>query len=367
MPSKKKRRIMRKLQINEISSVPEPAQEGATVVFMKRAEPEQQELDLGDGKNLRKELADFLTSEDDGHQHGVSVRRYGDGDFNVDISYGLRPDDQTRHDHPVVVRDGQYELGVVAGHTHTIEQSAMSTALLALLAKGGEKVDKTAEEIKADQEALNALKTQLDRANNIVGLDGDERSHFDALEGTEPKDSFLAKSADGRKEEVEASKLSVEDADPVVYTTSDGIEIRKSAGEALVSMAKSNDAIAKENKELRASREQEVLEKRATDDLAYMPGTVQVRAAMLKAIDGIGDKEQREAALSSLKAQNDSMAVAFTEHGTGLVPAELGSAAEELDQIVSAYAKDNNVGVPAATAAVLETAKGQELYQKRLN
>ena len=311
MPPKKKRRIMRKLQIDEISSVDDPAQAGARVVFMKRADPEQQELDLGDDKTQSavQHMVDFLN-----------------------------------------------------GDTKTIEKSAMSTALLAL-AKGVEKVaDKPEAEIKTEE-----LQTQLDRVTAIVGLDGDERSHFDALEGTEPENAFLAKSSDERKSEMDVAKQAVEDDDPVVLTTSDGIEIRKSAGEALVAMAKSNEAIAKENKELRACREQEVLEKRATDDLAHMPGTVQVRAAMLKAVDGIGDKDQREAAMSSLKSQNDSMAAAFTERGTSIVPVEPGSFAEEFDNAVSDYAKEHKVGVPEATAAFVETPKGRELYAKQLN
>lgn len=100
------------------------------------------------------------------------------------------------------------------------------------------------------------------------------------------------------------------DEDPVEYTTIDGIELRKSAGAAFISMAKSNDDLRKRLDKSEGDRSQDRLEKRAEEVLAHLPGSVTDRAAMLKAIDGIEDPSQREAAMSALKAQNESMSKA---------------------------------------------------------
>ena len=136
-----RRRIMQEFRINEISSVDSPAQEGARVAIMKRAEP--RENNLPDGtyplalntavlenvvkREIQKgmgDLADLLTNEEEGHQHGISIG----------VMYSQEPEAEASHDHPVVRSpEGQYTLGMVAGHTHAIDQEAMSGAVLALV------------------------------------------------------------------------------------------------------------------------------------------------------------------------------------------------------------------------------------------
>ena len=151
-----------------------------------------------------------------------------------------------------------------------------------------------------------------------------------------------------------------------MYTTADGVALRKSAGEAFIAMAKSNDAIRKENDALRKQREQDALEKRAQDELAHLPGDLKTRAAMLKAIDGIEDEAQREAAQNALRAQNEAMSKAFETHGHGGQP-EPGSPEEELDRLAKAQAEKDGTPFAAAYAKVLVSNVGQELYAKTVN
>ena len=364
------KRIMREFRIDEISGVDNPAQEGARVAILKRAESPggtyplvvdaaalenvvKREIQKGMG-----DLADLLTGEEEGHQHGIGVGAY-EGSVEVRVMYSQGPETGASHDHPVVRSpEGQYTLGVVAGHTHAIDQEAMSRAVLALVTKTeGDKPMTTQTNTPPTVEELQA---QLDRAHAVVALTGEERAHFDALP-EEAQTAFLAKSANDRKAEIEAVAKATADVDPVVYTTDAGVELRKSAGEALLAMAKANDAIAKENAGLRAERQQEALEKRAEAELPHLPGDVKTRAAMLKAIDGIEDAAQREAALGALKAQNEAMARAFETLGHGGQP-EPGSPGDSLAKLAKAYAEKQGVTPEAAYAEVLKSAEGKTLY-----
>ena len=353
--------ILRKIEIDEISGVDNPAQEGARMVIMKRAEGKTQK---GAG-----DLADLLTSEVEGHQHGINFSVY-DSELSIYVGYAAGNGEyDTGHYHAIVRNsDGTYALSVVAGHTHTVDQGDMSQAVLALLAKNKKKGVTMPENKSSDQpldKQLEAAQDSLKVANSIIALSGDERAHFTDLD-EEGKKKFLVKSTDDRKSEIEDAATKAADADPVVYTTMDGVEIRKSSEAAVLSLAKSNDKIRKENDQLRKQRDQDDLEKRAGTDLEYMPGTLKVRASMLKAIDGIEDTVEREAAHNSLKAQNESMSDAFKTHGHG-GQSDPGSPQAELDELSKSYAAEHKVSGPVAFSKILETEKGKELYSKTLN
>ena len=372
-----RKRIMQEFRINEISSVDSPAQEEARVAIMKRAEP--RENNLPDGtyplaldtavlenvvrSEIQKgmgDLADLLTSEEEGHQHGISIGTY-EGSVEIRVLYSQGPEAEASHDHPVVRSpEGQYTLGMVAGHTHAIDQEAMSGALLALVTKteGGEPMTTQI----GTQPTVEELGAQLARAHAVVALTGEERAHFEALP-EEARTAFLAKSADDRKAEIGAVTKAAQDANPVVFTAADGTEFRKSDDPRAIAMAKRLDATEQENAALKARDEQTTLEKRAEAELPHLPGDVKTRAAMLKAIDGIEDEAQREAALGALKAQNEAMSKAFQTYGHGAQP-EPGSPADQLDKLAKGYAEKNGGTFEAAYMKVADTPEGQALYQQ---
>ena len=292
-----KRHKLVDLQINEISAVDYPAQEGARAVLMKRADPN----DARQKPPVRKygDLAAVLTSVTDGHQHGIKVEGWKGSDGKMRLDYhvesALGPEDEATHSHALTRATTGYTLGMSSGHTHTVNDEPLSNAVVALLTKqqkegpvGAEK-DKTAEK---NTEKLADLQKRLERAEAVNVLKRDERDHFDEL-AKDAQDAFLAKSADDRASEIEAAKKAKLDSDPVVYTTMDGVELRKSAGELAITQAKALDTVRKENVTLRGEREQERLEKRADEVLKHLPGTTEERAALLKAAECIEDDTQR--------------------------------------------------------------------------
>lgn len=167
--------------------------------------------------------------------------------------------------------------------------------------KGQETVDNTAELTKL-QEQVAALEATTKRQTSIIAMSADQRAHFEGLDGDDA-DAFLAKSSDDRDAELEAVQKAAEDADPVVYTARDGMEIRKSDGDTVLSLVKRADALEAENAEIKKAETQARLEKRADDELGNLPGTVEARAALLGAVEGV------DGAAEILKAANDAASV----------------------------------------------------------
>lgn len=135
-PYRRRRRRMDKFEMNEISFVDKPAQEGALAVLTK-ADAEDMSVDelLDDDIDKRGDLVDLVTSSDEGHAHGIGVHEDHEG-VTVVISYAAGPEGEM-HDHQVVDDNGFYTLTENHGHTHTIDQDAMRQALMDRLTKQG--------------------------------------------------------------------------------------------------------------------------------------------------------------------------------------------------------------------------------------
>jgi len=374
-----KRRIMRALKINEISGVDVPAQQPALALIMKRHD----DADTSQTEELAKGSA--LTTSDRDHTHLVALNGPPDG---VEMNSG-ETSWADGHSHPWIrAASGALVIGQAKGsdgvaHTHQVavlskageddelaglseeEASNQTAGDTGTVGTEGD-LNMTDKTQKADGEPTVAeLQAQLDRANSVAQLSDAEKSHFNSLEG-DAQDEFLAKSADERKTIVDDIAKAAQDADPVAYTTMDGIELRKSAGEAFIAMAKSNDALRKQNEALVERQETADLEKRAESELAHLPGTVQERAAMLKAVEAIEDETQREAARAALKAGSDAMSKAFDTMGHRNAPV-VGDNESTLEGLAKAHQEKHDVSYEKAYSAVLQTPEGRQAYAKSVN
>ena len=369
---KKKRNVMRKFTINEISGVDVPAQEGARVLLMKRADPNDPALRKG-------EVVELVTGVSDGHQHGIDLRRWGDGTLSIWLSYAQAEGTDTNHDHQLIRGDGDvYSISENAGHTHEVDAEALRAAIM-------DTITKETREGQLDPKELEAMEARTERLEKIVSLTAKSREHFDGLSDDTAKDAFLTKSATDQQADMDAAERARKDAearknadDPEVYKTASGIVIRKSDGPTTLALAKQADAdrkeidvVKEENATLKASTSDATYEKRADAELAHLPGTVKQRAAMLRAVDTIEDKDDRDAGIAALKANNERMSWAFLNKGAGgdgnVVNLDAaGSGAEgELEKLTKEH-MDKNAGVSYAKAqtAVLDTSAGAEIYER---
>ncbi len=363
---RKPRRIMRAFKINEISAVDVPAQEGAVALIMKRREGSvdvkiQDRRGVPTSEDLEKNGGGALTTAEDGHAHLIALLGHAGDEMNSGSTTWV-----DEHTHPWIRTEaGDIIIGMASSedgtpHNHELgELSKSEPKETTTMADDTKKLDEATQ-------AVEKLEKQLERANLVAALNDADKAHLETLKGDDAE-AFLAKSVEDRKAVLDEITKRAKDDDPVVYTTSDGIELRKSHDPAFVAMAKSNDEIRKDNAALRETNENAALEKRAETELEFLPGDLDTRVAMLKAIDGIKDDAKRGAAMNALKAQNEAMSKAFETAGHGASPAP-GSPDDELETLAKAYhEKHPDVTYEAAYDKVLKTDRGAELYNKSIN
>ena len=177
------------------------------------------------------------------------------------------------------------------------------------------------------------LTEKVEVAEMVAEMTDAERAHYKSLTGDARQDFLFMEPA-------QRSKVlkSAEDDNPVVYKAANGDEFRQKDDPRMVKMAKERDEERKSFLKMQAKAAQTEFEKRAKEELPNFPGTVETRAAIIKAVDGIEDETLRDEAMKSLKANNAKMAKAFETVGTnqsGYVPGTDGSdrtAFDELDK-----------------------------------
>jgi hypothetical protein len=304
-----------KLKLSEISGVDRPAQPGATVQLMKRAEPPKE-----------PETPMFKTREE----------------LLAAIAKSLTD--------PAYATANQAEIMKAATTLNALDVVPQSIS-------------------KAAPATDPALIARLEKSDKIIALSAIHKAHYDSLSDDAAKDAFLAKDASGRDAAIALTKGD----DPVVYTTLDGTDIRKSAGDLVVQLAKSNDQLRKDLLVEKAARTDQDLAKRAETDISKMAGDIDTRKALLKAVDGIADQKTRDEVMKSLRAANAAMGGAFAKNGrTGGAddkdetdPTKMSKAEAEakLDELAKAHATATKVDFAKAYSAVLDTDEGRALYK----
>lgn len=162
---------------------------------------------------------------------------------------------------------------------------------------------------KADPTVAN-----LQKQVAVLSMTGDIRKHYDAL-SADKQDAFLAKSAEDQAAEVEAANAT----DPVIYKTAAGIEIRKSDGTAAAMLAKQVDEQAAQITVLKADRQGDALEARATSEFGNVAKATAV--AMLKSAQAVGEAtDAGKDILKSLAAMNKGQSGIYTRIGTEEAP-----------------------------------------------
>lgn len=364
-----KKNIMRRFKIEEISGVDRPAQKEAKALIMKR--------DSSEDDPLAKNMKAALTTEFEGHTHLVPLvypYPYIENEGEIELERSGMTLYGHGHDHPwVLLENGDIVIGMANGHTHNIDViGKQDTGLLP--EKGStDSLNQSADndevtnmgkhnEAEGSKPTVEELQKELNKALKVAEMTDGQKAHYATLDG-DVAENFLQKSAEDKEAELAAIKKAASDTDPVVYTTADGHQLRKSAGEVLISLAKSADAAKKENAELKKAQRQGELKKRAEDELQHLPGTVEVRAALLEAVDGITCEETRKAAGELLKSHNESLSGAY--HTYGVEGSQKDESAEkQLETMAKAYAKEHKVTEAAAYAAVTTTPEGSALYAK---
>lgn len=329
------RRIMRKFRMSEISGVDRPAQVGARVAIMK----------------CDSEYSDpRLLSDVKGHAHLIDVsRRAGSS------SYEKMPKEEYWHTHPWITDvDGKITVGAANGHTHeVINSNSVSKSADGSKQGNSPMADQNqTTELETVTKQLAAVTAELALAKAIGELTDAQKAHYSKLNAGEQA-AFTKASPAERQATVETLAKAATDSNPVVYTALNGDTFRKNDDPRLAKMAKEADDERKQRLAGEIRLERSALEKRAGDELNFSPGAVDVKVAVLKAIDGIADEAVRTGALALVKAGNDALNPAFVKLGTKTPAASDTKDPEaELDRLAKAHAAEHKVDFFTAYDAV---------------
>lgn len=221
-------------------------------------------------------------------------------------------------------------------------------------------VEKSEDAVKALETKVETLTKSLDEAKAWGALTDTEKAFAKGLDD-DAKAKFIAKSDADRAKAIEKASAS----DPVVFTSSDGTEFRKSDDPRLVKMAMERDADREELAKQRDANERQSLEKRATGELGNYPGTASELAALVKAVDGIEDEGAREIVKRAIKAGNDALGKAQVEPGGfSKTAADAGSPMAKIEEMAKAKAVADGITYEKAFASILVTQEGRELYKQ---
>ena len=149
-----------------------------------------------------------------------------------------------------------------------------------------------------ESQALLAKQTLVSEMSDV------EKVFMSGLESG-AAEGFMKMSSEGRASEINKSQSS----DPVIYKSADGTEYRKSDSTA-ADLAKRVDASEAKVEELAKAADKANFEKRAGVELSHVTGSIEDRAALIKAVDGITGIAE------ILKAANDAAKEASAEKGS---------------------------------------------------
>lgn len=340
----KKKKIMKEFRLDEISIVDHPAQQPARITLAKRG--------------VTKAVA--LTAANEGHAHAIVTADQKSGSTSyVD-----------EHVHDWIIDDaGTISIADAAGHTHSIDRivKGLTEEQLAILVdnhklasesadaigkSGGKDMTdqnkQSAEELAAAQKEIQVLKAKLAKAE----LSAEEKELLKGMDEA-GQEKFMAMDDAGRKAEL----AKAQDADPVVYETEDGLEIRKSAGDVVLSLAKKADEERKARQELEKQAAEADLAKRAGE--MKLPGELDAKKALLKAVDSL-DEGEKKAAMELLNTNTERLALATERVGT-----TKGDDSDPIEGIAKRLREaDPKLTKEQAYANALQTPEGMAAFTK---
>jgi len=398
---------LKSLSIMELSGVDRPCQQPATVSLMKRAPTMVATV----GKMLVQRVVKqaVLTDEVDGHAHTIDLDDPAcEWSDSYSTSYQTSAGATEGHSHAWIydTTTGVITIAADSGHTHTVagvvprdvlaaaavieaaeKQRRAATAAAAILggAVGGTlEVTVTPIEMRAPVSTPPVVVTTVKATSQenqtmdpkiakmiavALLLPEAQRAHVAKLatDDLPSLQAFMGLDAAGR----EAATAAALAADPVMYTTKSGGQIRKSHGELAKSQAeqldRQSDQIAAQNEALtisKAKTELAELEKRAAEIIPMIGKSAAVRVALLRGTNAVTDEALRGDIIEALKGANAAFASLGKAQGTSGGNADpSGSDPKSVfNAELAMFAKSVNKSEVQATGDFLRTQRGSELY-----
>ncbi len=374
---KRKKRRVKKFRLDETSIVDSPTHRPARIAIMKRA------ADTDIVEPIQKNRL-AMTTFNDGHSHSiVLIQASSEGMAELKAGHTSFADG---HVHDWIMDDaGTILISDSEDHSHglsalvkadeSLTNETLTEGILASLASGEPQASDTADSIgdsgditmsKTEKtpdkttvvtpEELAKVEQRAERAELIVKLSPEQRSHFDSLD-SEGQGEFL------KSEDKDAILQNATDADPVVYTSRDGDTFHKSDDQRLVKAAQRADDAEKRIEKAENLSKRAGFEKRAGEELKHLTGEIEVKADLLEAVETLS-VEKREAVTAILLSKDAGMAKAFETLGTSDDGDGAGADAKTLIKGIAKelMKSDPTLSKERAYVAALDTPEGRKLH-----
>ena len=328
------KRIMRTFKMDEISAVDFPAQVGARATILKR--------------DFSQDQRDHLASTGAALPDGSFPIQNG-GDLENAIHAVGRAKDSARAKAHIIARAKSLGLTSKLPDDWVTKQREVEDMTADEVTKLLE--DAVAKAVAPVASELALLKAKKKPVDDSADDGMDEPDADDAQKAAWRKHTAKAVAkAVAERNEYFAKQAEVAKADETFE--SEGIVIRKSEiGEGAFKLMKAQA----EKLEIAS------FEKRAQSEIAHLPGDLGMKAKALRAISKM-DEEIRTAVEAMLKGGSAALRDMSKAKGAHIV--EATSAEGQLNAVVDAYAKAQNVGKADAYDAVLKTTEGAALYNQ---
>jgi hypothetical protein len=404
------KRIMTKFRIDELSAVDKPAQEGATMVIMKRdgmpvpkADESKSDFmarcddhavmkDKFPDKKKRRAAAGGIhdafmegspgeesaeTPEEEAAEGDAEKRApYWKADFTAEQRSQLADSGAAMPDGSFPIRNkadlenalhAQGRAKDVEAARRHIKSRAKALGLESMLPDSfggaqksanpnGEGPNMDEKKMEEMSKRLATLEGELAQSRAFGQLSDADKVHYAGLDES-GRGEFLKKDRSER-----ASILAkAAESNPVVYTAENGMVFRKNDDARVISMAKDNDELRKANRESQKAVVDANLAKRASDEFKSLPGEAVAKVELLRAVSTIADEATRGKVEGILKVLSTTMGKAFVALGHK-VSASGASPVEQLDALAKNLAETRKITLAEAKVAVLDTPEGQALY-----
>ena len=289
----------------------------------------------GDARDIkiRENVEDFLTAsrqifgED---EQAMMNKGMSEDDVRVHLLRTTRkdagaPGELDTPEGTMDVNELKKELGKLQTQAAGLEQALKDAGVVTTTADDGTVTLDTSGVTKSVQDSVDAITTAVKAAG------------------------FVANTTDGKVELTKADDQFVEFR---------GERVLKSEVPApLLKAFQEQDA---ELASLRKAHELEALTKRADAELPNIAGTPEQRGQLLKAVDGIKDAGTRKTVSDALKAADAAVSSLFKSVGS--VEEDETSATARLDKLAKAYAEEKGTTYHVAFAEVTKTGEGKKLF-----
>lgn len=360
------KRIMREFKLDEISAVTAPAQKGARMVIMKRDGEPQGPTSDADLAAIVKRGKYLMTTPTNGHAHLVEVddwAKLSGGGYTTSIcvpGYGGGRDHY--HSHPFVIGPkGEITIGEADGHVHQLAD------VPTMKAADDQPAPVTTSTLQKDDEAMTPeelakLQGDIAKASSLAAMTDAQKTHYAKLSGDEAE-AFLKADFKGREEAIAKAAAAASEADPVVFTTKSGIPFRRSAGEAVIALAKQNDELRDTLSGVtKASQDSEA--ETLAKSWVHMGKTAEEKLELARHIVAL-PPVAKAAALEGIKAGAVAMAPLFKSFGAADGSTSTAdSPLAKLEKLTAERMAKTSEGHAIAYSKVLETPEGGALYNE---